>query len=189
MSLSTNLTLLLLLLLISLLQARRDDAACQTIRCMKGFRCVKGNCIKQERSAVKNLCVSHKWKKKIDSISCKPKDRTSSCNSVKNSLTCGFTNDGNKIDFTNDCSPCLDATISYYYRLPCSDAPIVCTEVQECINGKCYALFDTDNDRDLKICNKSVDCDSLAEICVANKCVSKHDLLKTLRQNSAAYSS
>jgi hypothetical protein len=179
------LALLALLALLPLLHARKgEDVACQGIRCAQGFRCKDGACIQQKVKARKHFCASKELAGRIRPDRCEPKERTRACTGAKNVLTCGLAADGSRRDFTNDCSPCLDANIESVVRLPCADVPPVCAEMEECINGQCFGgLFsqDTDRDRNRAICVKSVDCDP-DEICVASKCVERHELLKTLRK-------
>lgn len=39
--------LFILLVLFAVTLQRKDDVACQTVRCSAGFRCLKGRCIPQ----------------------------------------------------------------------------------------------------------------------------------------------
>ena len=71
--------------------------------------------------------MNHRLSGSIKSIKC-DKNIVEGCVPTKNLLSCGFTGDGIKKDFTDDCSPCLDKAIKYYFRLQCSDAPVVCKE-------------------------------------------------------------
>ena len=127
--------LFLLLVLVAVSVQRKNDVACQTVRCSAGFRCLKGRCIPQYKRPLKNLCMAHKLAKAIRPVKCNK--RNTVCTGAKNVLTCGFTDAGRKLDFTDDCSPCADASVAFYYNLPCVDAPLVCVENEECINGKC----------------------------------------------------
>lgn len=100
--------------------------------------------------------MNHELAKCIKPVKCTK--RSTVCTGAKNMLTCGFTATGQKLDFTDDCSPCADNSVDFYYNLPCVDAPLVCAENEDCINGKCFELFNQDDDRNRKICNLSSDC-------------------------------
>ena len=48
------------------------------------------------------------------------------CVNIPDSPSCGYTFQGQKRDYANDCVPCLDKNINFYYPLACSQAPDVC---------------------------------------------------------------
>jgi hypothetical protein len=139
---------------------------CKDVQCPDGYRCSEGVCIKQQTTVKKTLCYLNS-----DLAPVKCTNRNYDCFGVGNAPSCGFSFDGIKTDFVNDCLPCLDQRISFFYRAPCLQAPSVCLEGEECVNGKCMKLFQAPAFKDYVSCNYNSECRPIIELCIAGKCV------------------
>lgn len=93
------------------------DNKCMSVTCPTGYQCQSGRCVQPR----KKLCSLD-----FNLVPIRCTDRNYKCNNAKNSPSCGFSTGGVKKDFLNACFPCLDNTVSFYYRVPCSRAPKVC---------------------------------------------------------------
>jgi hypothetical protein len=168
-------TIALLLLLLALLAHSKRTEKCKKVNCPKGYRCHEGTCRKQEHEARKNLCLIDDTVKQI-----KCKKRDAPCLVSTQVLTCGYTKQGLKMDFKDECSPCRNEEVQYYFQLACVDAPPVCGEEEDCVNGVCFALFNDEDHADDVACNSSSQCQPF-EMCVANKCVRKTDVYREFK--------
>lgn len=50
------------------------------------------------------------------------------------------------------------------------------------MNGMCIEMLQDAEDVDRVICNTKADCPSLADMCVANKCIDKRELMFKMRE-------
>lgn len=154
------------LLLVSFgVHAQKIDS-CKDIECPKGYKCSEGVCIKEQNKVTKTLCFLNQ---NLAPIKCT--NRNYDCIGVNDAPSCGFSFNGIKTDFVNDCLPCLARETSFFYRVPCSQAPLVCSEGEECVNGECLKLFQEPAFKGYKSCSSNKECRPLVEICVAGKCV------------------
>lgn len=116
--------LLLFLLALNTLQlasAARYDPRCTNVLCPANYRCEDGYCLKQNHSPKKSICSPSD---EIRAIKCT--NRNYNCISPPDRLSCGYTKEGSRLDFPNDCLPCLTKEIEYYYSLPCPESPPIC---------------------------------------------------------------
>lgn len=109
---------------------------CSAVTCLTGYDCIEGVCVRQRPQPRKKMCSLN-----LDLAPVKCTNRNYQCIDVLDSPSCGFSSDGTKSAFANDCLPCLDHSISFYYNIPCDQAPLVCNPNEECVNGKCLDLF------------------------------------------------
>ncbi len=152
-------------------------ADCAYVDCATGFQCVEGVCVRQKTNAKKKLCTLN-WD--LSPIKCT--NRNYECLDVDNVPSCGFSSSGDKISFINDCLPCLDSYISFYYKVPCDQAPSVCSEDEECVNGKCLALFSGSQYDGNVRCQSNSDCRPIIELCVSGKCVKLTETVNVLQR-------
>lgn len=142
---------------------------CKDVDCPEGYKCSEGVCVKQQQDKTqvrKKLCTLN-----YEYVPVKCTNRNYECNRVDGAASCGFTAGGEKVAFVNDCLPCLDTEVSFYYSVGCEQAPKVCSEGQECVNGDCLELFMEEKYTDYVKCNSSRECRPIVELCVAGKCV------------------
>ena len=114
----TKLALIPLVLIV--IQAQIDNS-CAGVTCPTGFKCVEKVCLKEPSKPKKKLC---KLNFVLDPIKCT--NRNYKCDQAKSLASCGYTEQGIKKTFNNDCTPCLDSSIILYYKVSCDQAPIVC---------------------------------------------------------------
>ena len=151
---------------------------CQNVDCPSGFRCSEGICIRQKYAPKKTLCAIT-----FETSLIKCTTRDSDCTGVSSAPACGYTFQGKKIDYPNDCLPCVNEKISFYYPMACSEAPEVCQPNEECINGKCLKMFNSKKYKDYRTCSSNSQCRAIVDRCVAGKCVSITELTNTLRKS------
>lgn len=89
-------------------------ADCSAVTCLTGYDCIEGVCVRQKPQPRKKLCSLN-----FDLAPVKCTNRNYECNDVVDSPSCGFSPNGSKTPFSNDCLPCLDFSISFYYNVPC----------------------------------------------------------------------
>jgi hypothetical protein len=126
---------------------------CSAVLCATDYRCVQGICVRQQYAPQKKLCTLDP---NLSPLKCTNRDYT--CQGAPALPSCGFTAQGKKTDFDNDCSPCLDQQISFYYRVPCQSAPQVCQPNEECVNGNCLNLFAGQQSKDYVSCSSNAQC-------------------------------
>ena len=158
---TNHLTLLALFALLALITtACRQPLPdpCATIRCQAGYYCNKGECIKQKFHPKKHLCPSLDMDPDVKALRCEAKHRPQICPQVVGPISCGYNNKGIKQEFSNDCMACANPEVLVYYPLPCEEAPSVCGESEECINGGCTTMFDDPSHINSRFCNQKKDC-------------------------------
>lgn len=88
----------LLLAFFVVLAHLQTDPACETVSCPPNFRCAVGICIRQKYAPKKKLCAFN-----LGASVIKCTNRDYFCDNVASSPTCGYTFQGQKRDYNNDC--------------------------------------------------------------------------------------
>lgn len=171
-------SLLLLFVLVLGKVNSQTIASCQDVACPSGFRCSQGMCVRQMYQPKKTICSFGG----VNLYKCT--NRNYYCSGVQLAPTCAYTSQGVKLSFTNDCEPCLDQQIAFYFKGACSEAPPVCSTEEECINGRCVKIFSEKKYQNYKTCSSNSQCRRIIERCIAGKCVKLTELANTLKQSS-----
>ena len=151
------------------------DAQCATVTCPKRTRCKNGKCIPRKHKPKKMICTPLGFKLKKHKCweikeQCKANPR---CFAPQE--TCGFHPRRRMYkDFSNPCDACLNKKFrsKFYYEIACEDAPVICSEEEECLNGLCVNLPKEKSLENNESCNFSTDCEKHEE-CVAHLCIAK----------------
>ena len=153
-----------------------SDEACSSMTCNSTSRCVKGKCIAKKHNGRKTICPPLGFSLKKDKCDWKLRKLCKTTRTVKD--VCGFNPKTRKyFDYASPCDACTDKNvrIRFFYGIPCMDAPRICAEDEECMNGVCTDIFKDPAFKDKEGCNMNSDCVP-GEHCAGHKCIDKRDL-------------
>jgi hypothetical protein len=120
----------------------KHDEKCAAVKCQKGFRCVGGNCLPRKHKAKQMVCAPLGFK--LEKQLC-DKELKKQCKQAQLlQPVCGFNPKGKEYhDYASPCDACSDkdCKIKFFYGVGCVEAPRVCGEEEECMNGVCTGMF------------------------------------------------
>ncbi len=154
----------------------QSDPLCESKKCRKGQRCVRGHCLEQLHTPRKQVCPPLGFTLERQRCS---RDLAATCSRQALLQTvCGFNKKtGDYFDFSSPCLACSDRSkeIDFYYETACLGAPRICNEEEECLNGVCSDWFAHPAFANARSCNAKADCEG-SELCVGHKCIERADL-------------
>lgn len=143
--------------------------SCIDVLCPKGTTCQNGKCIPNTNISVCPVGSSYNA-----TVCTDPRPTEKTCPTIvyiraPDPLYCGVRADGTRVDFPRECETCKDKGIVYYFDVPCSKAPLVCKNGENCIGNYCSTS-----------CTTTSGCPYNWQICASGQCIDKCATIRCL---------